>query len=732
WVQWNKGVVSLERNRHGSYISFFTTTGGAFEVDSVNNKIGEQFLAGKKISHTKRDTEGELWFTTLGEGVYKLVSRSIQTITAEDGEDKRSNEVFCIARYGKDILAGCVFSKMMLVDAQKQSKRVLNFEKFMLHSELPYDNNRTYAIKVLKDGAPVVGFDGFLLKLDGQKLLHKTIFPNKSIDEVNDSTILLGTRYGAYLLNSKDLRVMDTVWKHRATKVYVFNDRYYIGTLDGLYEVDKNKKSLYLGEADPALTRRTVDIVSDNSGILWIASSDAGVVGYKEGRIVRRIDEQAGLSSNICKSLFMDKQVLWVGTNKGVNKIRLDNPAEPIRYYSTTDGLPSDIINAIYVEDSIVWLGSPAGLTRFNENRISAFSFCSLKLLNVTVSGENRSIDSSLQLHYRDNNISFAYTAISLKSGKEVKYYYRLKGLNNEWQQTQQNNLYYQSLPAGKYELELYAVNKYGVKSDVIHYSFVIETPYWASWWFYAIIILCVIALTGWLVNRRNQKKRALLEQKNKVQQQFAALEQQALQAQMNPHFIFNCLNSIQQYILTNNKTKANEYLTGFASLIRQTLDNSAKKSITVAEEIRYLSTYLEMEKMRFGDNFTYTLHVDGRINASFLEMPALLLQPYVENAIRHGIRHRETGMGEVDISFELEGEVLICRICDNGIGRQKAIELKSRQHIEYQSKGMSLTGKRIELLNKMDDKHINVTINDLYQPDGTAAGTEVILKIPV
>jgi len=200
----------------------------------------------------------------------------------------------------------------------------------------------------------------------------------------------------------------------------------------------------------------------------------------------------------------------------------------------------------------------------------------------------------------------------------------------------------------------------------------------------------------------------------------------------MNPHFIFNCLNSIQQYILTNDKEKANEYLTGFASLIRQTLYISGKKSITVNEEVAFLTKYLEMEKMRFGDSFIYEISGDDAIEINELELPALLLQPYVENSLRHGIRYKQNGTGKAFISFALNGNTLICRITDNGIGRDKAAQYKNNQHIEYQSKGMSLTAQRIDLLNRINEGKITIEIVDLKSQSGESAGTEVIIKIPV
>jgi Histidine kinase/Y_Y_Y domain len=422
---------------------------------------------------------------------------------------------------------------------------------------------------------------------------------------------------------------------------------------------------------------------------------------------------------------------LWVGTNKGLNKIDVSKPALPVIKYSSSDGLPSDIINAVYAEDSLVYVGSPAGLTVFNETKISSYSICRLTMMGITVSGQQ--FDSlHTALSYKKNNIKFSYIGVSLKSAGDITYWYKLKGLNDGWIQTAQTTLDYPSLPPGDYELQLYAVNKYGIKSETITVWFSINAPFWKSVWFYILLALFTAALAGWIVHLRNKKYNRKLKETNALQKQFAAMEQQALQAQMNPHFIFNCLNGIQQYILTGNKEKANEYLTCFARLIRQTLDNSGQKTISVSQEAQYLTEYLEMEKMRSGNTFTYNISIDNNTDAAGTEIPAMLLQPYVENALRHGLRYKINGTGRVEINFSTKAHSLLCTVKDNGAGRKYAVEMKSKQHVEYQSKGMSLTARRIDLLNKINDAKMSVTINDLYNTDGTSAGTEVIIQIPL
>ena len=710
---------------------FVSTINGAWSVDTFNYKLKTHFLPGEKVSNTINDNEGNIWFSTLGEGIYRLPSLEIKSIGLPVNPKLMDNEVFCLVKSKTDILCGLGFSKIAMVDKSRVSS-IIDYGSYTSSSLNNSSNNRLYSIKTMSGGAVILGFDAFLIKRENGESKIKDIISIKSIDEIDTENIVVGNFNGVYKLSAKDLEIVDTLYRSRCTKVFYKDKKIYIGTLNGLYVTDERKHLQYLGALHPSLKRRITDIQDGGDGTIWVATNDAGIIAYKNGKIVRTINEDSGLSSNICKALFVNDHYLFAGTNKGINKIDLQEITNPILKYSASDGLPSDIINTILVKDGIIYVGSSEGLTYFNENAVSHSSSCDLQLLNVNISGTDYRPSNNYSLSYKNNNISFEYVAISFKSGGDIVYHYKLAGLDTAWKTTRETNLIYQTLPSGAYKLQLYAENKFGVKSKTYEVDFSINTPFWKTWWSYAIVLMSVILFISYMFTRRNKIIQQRLIEKSNFQKQFAALEQRALQAQMNPHFIFNCLNTIQQYILTNDKEKANQYLTGFASLIRQTLYISGKKSIKVSEEVGFLADYLEMEKMRFGDSFAYEICIDESLNMDFIEMPALLLQPYVENSLRHGIRYKEDGTGKVDISFSLKENILVCQIRDNGIGRSKAATYKNMQHIEYQSKGMSLTEKRIELLNSINDNKISIEIVDLKDETGKGTGTEVIVQIPV
>ena len=216
------------------------------------------------------------------------------------------------------------------------------------------------------------------------------------------------------------------------------------------------------------------------------------------------------------------------------------------------------------------------------------------------------------------------------------------------------------------------------------------------------------------------------------TKQRQAAIEMKALRAQMNPHFIFNSLNSINKYILKSDNINASRYLTRFAKLIRLILDNSNNREIALSDELEALRLYIEMELLRFATRFVYTIEVDENVCADSIQVPPLIIQPYVENAIWHGLLHKESG-GILSISVrKTEAAMLICTIEDNGIGRARAKALKSKSATTNKSMGITLTEERIVMLNHFTSLNASVEIIDLENEQGEAAGTKVILSLPV
>jgi two-component sensor histidine kinase len=553
----------------------------------------------------------------------------------------------------------------------------------------------------------------------------------KSLSLEPDKKIIVSASRSVIKINGPSLRDETLVWDGRATCAFEKNNVYYIGTLLGLFTVDSNRKISYLGDSNAIFKSRINAIGKSSDGALWIATNGSGLVQYKNNKIISTITEANGLTSNICRNIFIAKNIIWVGTDKGLNKISYSDGIKNIISFTSSDGLNSDIINAVYASGDDMYVGTPEGLTYFNNTQVSKKSICNLRLTSINVSGFSLPTDtSSFISQHNNNNIEFQYVGISYKSGGKITYQYRLIGLDTNWQSSNKTSLNY-TLPSGKYELQLKAINKFGVKSDLIKVQFEIAKTIWEKNWFKAFIIIAMATFLWLAINYRIRAIRKKEAENSESVRRIAELEQMALKSQMNPHFIFNCLNSIQHYVIDKDIVGANEFISNFSRLIRLTLDNSSKTDISIADEISYISAYLQLEQKRFEDKFDFEIISDPEVNNDYF-IPSMILQPYVENAIRHGIRYRDDKKGKIIIKFEKNGEYMICTVSDNGIGRKLSFQLKSKNPIEYQSKGMQLTASRIDMFNKIHPSKIIIQIHDLEDEQNNPLGTEVAIYFPL
>jgi len=309
-----------------------------------------------------------------------------------------------------------------------------------------------------------------------------------------------------------------------------------------------------------------------------------------------------------------------------------------------------------------------------------------------------------------------------------------LEEYDKEWQKgTDIHDVRYPSLPPGKYTFIVKAsIDKINWIAATNKVTIEIIPPLWKRWWFILISVVLLVGIIISIIQFRINRVRHNERLKTIYNKKISETEMKALRAQMNPHFIFNSLNSINKYILKSDHTNASRYLTRFAKLIRLILDNSNSREVSLSSELEALKLYIEMESLRFTNKFSYEITVDENVSADMLQVPPLIIQPYVENAIWHGLLHKENG-GKLSISVKKTSDnMLQCIIEDNGIGRSKAKELKSKSATPNKSLGMKLTEERITMLNQYTSLNANINIVDLESDDGEATGTKVILTIPI
>lgn len=378
-------------------------------------------------------------------------------------------------------------------------------------------------------------------------------------------------------------------------------------------------------------------------------------------------------------------------------------------------------------------LANPAELKR-NTERPSPY-ITKLNLLNRPVDLAGFLKDGQLELKYHQNFLSIFFSARAYTMPAGVKFRYRLKEFDDWVESGAERMANYTNIPSGHYVFQLQAANNEGAwNEEMLELPVHIATPWWQAWWFRAITILAIAALTYWLYRFRISQVRKKEKMKSQYEKKLANVEMTALLAQMNPHFLFNSLNSIDSYIIKNESGKASEYLNNFARLMRLILQNSRSNYISLRDELEALDLYLQMEGLRFKDKFQYEIIIDPGIDPGSYVIPPMLLQPYVENAIWHGLMHKNDGTTRrVEIRISQENNNLVCTVQDNGIGRQKAQELKAHKTgNRKRSMGMQITRDRIEMINKLYNSNTSVEITDLHDETGKPAGTRVALTIPV
>jgi hypothetical protein len=502
----------------------------------------------------------------------------------------------------------------------------------------------------------------------------------------------------------------------------------WLGSAGGLWSFSNGKFTDHSAD-DPLLKNRIEFIRFDAGGTMWMATRGAGVLYLGKNKHIRQFSSRDGLASDICRSLFIDKEnLVWVATNHGISCIDPGNKKNTIRNFGIAGDLLGEV-NSITRTGNTLWAGTGQGLIAFDAHLIfSSSADPPVHLVSVGINGKNfPGMSMPPDLKYDENSISFSFVGLSYKAHGNIRYRYRLEGLETDWTITTATQIHYAKLPPGNYRFEVTVIRTDGTAgTHIASVNFTIATPFWKTWWFITIcsVIFCVTVL---LLFRYRLK---LERDRSKTANRITLLELSALRAQMNPHFIFNAMNSIQHFILDNDKLSAQKYLSQFSRLIRSVLENSRQSTITLDQEIEALKLYTGLEKLRASRPFTVAIETDENLKAEVLRIPPLIIQPYVENAILHGLMPLRDKDGHLSITFRMVGDLLECVIDDNGVGRQKA-KLRSQNDVHH-SVGLSITGRRIEILNQDNKETIGVTIEDKISEKGEPAGTRVIVLIPV
>jgi ligand-binding sensor domain-containing protein/two-component sensor histidine kinase len=474
-----------------------------------------------------------------------------------------------------------------------------------------------------------------------------------------------------------------------------------------------------------------VALSADDDGSLWVHNADNGLLEYKirEKRfVVYGIKD--GLPSALLQSLssVIDHK-LWIAGNNQL--CLMDTRSKQFTVYDHDDGLPERIPSSrrIYFDpaDRQLYLCAENYLVRFPlEPEKMANDNGDLLIEDLSINNDSTLFQppDQIELGHNDNNLAFRFTVVDFERNN-YQFAYRLNN-SSAWNSIgAQHSISFNNLSPGEYRVELAASGKSGIrktKSVLI----VINPPFWARRWFIALVVLLILAVAFWLFRARLSS----LRQKANIDRQLSQTEMKALQAQMNPHFIFNSLNSIREMILNQENKDASHYLNKFAQLIRITLEQSTQEMISLRATIDYLSRYIEMETIRNGF-LRYEFEVDKEIDLDETLVSPMIIQPFVENAIWHGVSATRKDIN-VKISFRKTGHSLVCTVDDNGIGISRSKSSKRLNGIQRRSHGIINVQNRIKLLNEKYNLRCQVTIIDKTEmPALQEPGTLVTIQLP-
>ena len=661
-------------------------------------------LKNNTVTNVLKDTKNGYWLTTLENGVFFLPDLNIKNYNTSNG--LKYSTISSVIGTQNSLYIGYFGDNYQLLKNNR-----------LIHTHHNKGNGYTTFGKV--------GNDIIISSVNG------TFQKNKLIKSFWQKDFFIGDNY---CLSIKDQILKyhpnfhtDTLfqmkYEYQKIKVYeaVMQDGegdIWAGTNKGLY-ILKNKNLIPIYQK--TFPNRITDL---NYNKIWgklIATRNRGIFQLKKGKFIK-INK---LLSDDITTTFIYKNELWIGTNKGVNRVILNNKnRRKIICYTKNNGLISNEINSLYVNKNNAWIGTKKGLVEINLSFNKEISKdAEIKLEDITLRNNKKIINfNHISIPYSEDLVKIKFGIINYFT--KGKYKYRFNN-NSNWTYIYNPEILLINPKPGNYNLNISFLNENNEWSKPKKIcNFQIESPFWETIYFKIIIILSLVLIVYLYISfKKNQFE---------TKQKLIILEQKALFAQMNPHFIFNTLNSIQSFLIYNENDKAEYFLSKFSKLLRETLHVSRNSSISLKKEVEILEKYLELEQMRFSNKFVWEFIFKLNNDISKIRIPNMLIQPYIENVIKHGFTENRSGFKVQIIITQLTENILKCEIIDNGIGRNASLLKKERinknEHISY---GEKITKERLKSYNKSKDQNYGTSISDLEQ-NGISNGTKVEIIIPI
>ncbi len=692
--------------------------GGVYHFPDINDlSVYSNYLKKYSVTSVTKDKEGGYWFSTLEKGIFYSPSMAIKNFSLEEGliED----EISSIGGIKDNIYVGYLIGKWQNIyyPAYSNYLKTTNFRTVLGNSknEIYISTKNTQKLISGKLSKNILG----VWSADFFYQAPNMYFGNEGVYKVD----LKGDLTELY--NSSDDFTKDRKNLIQAIMVDP-SQKVWVGTLKGLYFLD-GKRLSKKGLMDLLFRVRVSDLTYHPQFKNVVATRGEGIFFFENEKILKTITDKDGLLSNIINVLYLDNDNgIWVGTSKGLNYIFLDKKGKiKIESFTTFHGLCSNEITSVYRYKQLVYVATKNGLSiidlskfernyLFNKLEVSSFETRDgvLNPFKFNVLSTNQSV---VKISFRNDNYR------TLQSGL---YKYRLNK-NSKWIITAIPEITLINPLPGLYDLEVKYQNEDGAWSNSRHILYFAIDEIFYKKPLFLILSFAFLSLLLFLIFRLRIKQ---IKNRHLLNVKVNQLEQKALQAQMNPHFIFNALNSIQSFLVFEENKKAEKYLLTFSQLIRETLTNSREPNISIQKEIEILEKYLDLERMRFRNKFEYKIHVNLTTVELTKKIPNMLIQPFVENAVIHGFSTLESG-GKIDIRIDSKDDYqVLCTIEDNGIGREKAMQQTKFNHVSIAT---TITEERLKAFEQKHRVHFKIETIDIVNSDGTT-GTKVIINLPL
>lgn len=758
---------------------------GLYRYEAVSNRIfsyhnnekNPRSLISNSISALMEDRSGVVWVLTDDSGVcwFNPKVDKFHSLYDEVGYQPVNTQGFdagglCVDRAGTIWVA--TRDGVAHINQHTKSYRLYRNDPKNPRS---LDNNLTYSVMSALDGHIWVGTSTGLNRLDPASgrveripnltaadepakkstiSLAKGVAGNQTFKVIRapDGRLFFGTnekltiydpRTGQFRHQFNDSLIRNLPGKNYNELFFDRHQNLWVGGLGPIFKISPDLRLLaqYTHNDDDPQSLPDEGVTAfaeDRFGRMWIGT-DNGLtcLNQKTGKF-RVFTTKQGLPHNDISAVLLIGDTLWFSTSRGL--ACMDVRRLQVTIFDEMDGFSaSEFESASVTRDSSgrIYFGALRGLVYLQPNQIRLNRFVPpVYLTSLRVNAQELLPDpaatlAGLTLRHTQNMFTFEMAALNFDNPAGNQYAYRLEGFEETWNQ-EGNRAFatYTNVPPGAYVLQVIAANNDGVWNRTgYRLPITILAPFWQTWWFRLLSLSALVAIT--VVIARWREKRLATEQREKseLRERIALSEMKALRSQMNPHFLYNSLNAIRLFILQNDSDNADKYLVKFARLMRLILDNSRQEWVTLASELEQLTLYLELEQLRFDNKFVFSVTTDPTLRLEKTSIPPMIIQPYIENAILHGIAHKKS-QGSIQIRIERKSTHLECTIDDDGVGRQRAASLK-QQPSTHQSVGLRVTEDRLQLIGQRSGQASGVEILDKYDDEQQATGTRVIIELP-